>query len=1821
MKKHIIKRHISFFLAVVLLLGALPQLTAYAAPATSVQFKIENTRSLTYGNLTPHPILRPTTPTGDNEVFISWGMPANESRFSYELFFPLNNNEVGRLTVMRDSTSVPPRALVTFHLENGTEGATTTGVQPNPSGLTATHYIKPSYMIYSNLAGGDFIPIRRYIESINAPTDHYRSRTNANGDYIVNTDPSLIVTPGDATATPAIPDVTLADFGVSRAYYTTGGPTGDFYPSFNLTQDTGVTFKYDIYEIKVLWSGSEFCFMIDGIEKDRIYEYTFTKWQTNSSGVVISSLQDSKILQFTGFSEDNIESQPYANAVNPEDDAAADLNPQSGGRTNAVSQLIDMDATNHLIPGEDRVDLRITFTMPEIWNFAAKEFVPFATGLSLLENSDYSCNTSGVLSLSGTTTVTVEITDFLSNNPSIQTHRWGSDKDPKPQVRYNNGEVILYLYGLSYSYYFTSGRVDVTGVPTDTTSDLPVNNIGFNAKSTRIGAGVVYTYIKYDFNTSDNTIVFYPYRVGGTTSGSLTGQPGSYILYMAIASPPTESSLNNNPVQTIRYEGTGNEETLTFELPMEIAARLGGAHGYFRIAFNGDTTHDIGAAPADDDLIKSQTIKVTPEFKSYISLPEAFKATVYSMTLKPGTSTIDEISDLFLDLEWDLGSEAQIKAYFDDPTNTGPLTVVYRFSRAESPDETNPLQFIEIEVEVTRRTPSATIPGAFDYWVRYPGYTSLDNKAALFASLGRGNNPAVNEDFAGTEMPLYLQNGRYFARVRIKTEAFLRNDTPFGVGETFRYPSVYFLAAKPISVNGDTIDFGISEYSSITLNEISPRDIPPPGNLKAANPYIDDREDITDRPEASFNLSWELSGSTLKTYLRKKVPEDAAGNVDLSVITEANMTVYISTKETLMNDDDFKDFPLKNLGQRRSDYIEVVPYDWWPEPTPIAPTTTSTSARRVYLSDLPEVKGSVLDPTAVHFDAARDELRAGKIIAITGIPLGEDDIAADGSVIPLSFLKELYDNGDAPGAAGHNPMKYSLIIDGLDPNEIYFAYADLNIEIDGDDPALKVSQLSNLASVTMTNDIQAPTGKDKVPPAPQVTINPAADVKSNEVIVHWTQVQDDETIEYEILRIKQELPAALLNATKHPDYEFAEVWDALPASAAADAQLGLRTVTDFTTYPKGYFLFYPDFSQNADLTKYVPGLDTDPMTLTDKTVLPNQIYYYYVRTVKTTSDGLILYSVWARATATTDTVTPPINLFINNTVEIDREREVVIEFDAPFTFAQLQAGDFSLEYQMRKETEPWGAPVKMDLASILSVSIRPVAGAAGYYHYVYKIAGLEPNTGYQIRVRAKDANGDTSQWSNIADFKTDFNQGDYDKKHETDEWLKRLRELLERLLREPYWVLNSSNTQWEVAYRPDRFAALIKSAVGASVALAPSETDKQTYYIPASALAEANRANKGFIITRGDMEVIISPNAINEVYNDSVIDINNDIKKSAAADYYLKINVDWADTGGKINGDNPLSKQATVSMDIVGEAKKITAIDAEIYAELSIMLESLLDNKQVYAQVMRNVESGMTDTDFVKYIESIVSGMRKDIYTVAGSKITGAAKRAAPVTSLGKPLIVTVSKLDPMASVLGYTFVNGAWVPTQAVVMGNKIGLYSSAPGTFIFAGRVIRIDGIEEMKNGGNIGGVAGKHGLDDFLGADGVIDMNVPATRFMVVSSIARMAGAPRGANAYSWLKDNLGITISSRSDNNAIQTQEAVYLSMLLYEAKTKKKISTMKIRNQNATANIQGINDNYKPYIKAAFETGVYNNPAMNPKGGITIKDFFEMLGRLDTMLKL
>lgn len=1179
--------------------------------------------------------------------------------------------------------------------------------------------------------------------------------------------------------------------------------------------------------------------------------------------------------------------------------------------------------------------------------------------------------------------------------------------------------------------------------------------------------------------------------------------------------------------------------------------------------------------------LNSQWLEHVPfEDDNPIGLAERFVAEVAE--LKPQTDNDFYNAVLRLKLEWDVSSVAHMNNYFKNPNND-QLTAVYDFYRNEFPNQDKEAQdelFTSIELNITPQ-PNAGSAGSADTTPSALQVRYSDAKTGRF--LGSVVLPQQTEN-----VPLEVNAGKYRASVEIEIDAqhYSTHDPIQEPNYLFVYPGVYYLKTRPVTVTdstGNTKDLELSKsiYSPITLDDFDRSSLPPPQYLDLYEPTLTDTE-------VSFKATWQLPIKGIYDYMKSHYTNPSFDDKNIF------MNMYITSN---------KDFITYEFG---SDKNYTKNYEWRigldgdkkdlivrGDLSSLAPTDT-----HLYLSQI----GSASDPIKINGKYARDYLRENKIVALTNIQLDE------------GVKSRILNGSDAN-------QTYNYTIDGLDSNQTYYVIVDYVIEEYTDATKYVPSTFSNLDAVTTPDDKHVPDGDDKNPAAP-VIVNTESNI--NEGFVEWNRVTDDTdvpvgtTIEYEIIRLKDyQMDNRLLESKE----DFGIIWNNLQTTD----KLGLKTEVAnniFRQYNGGSFSGY------ADAEKYVPSLLTDPLSLRDKTLVPNQVYFYYIRTVKTVQTQYgekTMYSSWSNATLTTKPVNAPINLNVVNSAdkEINKETEIIIEFDAMATPSELGTS-YNLQYQLKKDTDSWSTPVTMNVSQLKASAVK--SSVDGYYHYTYKITGLDPGTSYQVRVRMIDKEGDASMYSNIDTFRTKTRQKDYDDNEDIDGWLDKLKELLGELIKDPYWITKSTNTDLELLFRPERISSLIGADGQITLYSGDEGKSKLTYYLPSTELGVINNSNKGLKIVHGGMEIYFSPEAVSTATNDAVKSAAEAIKTNKnLEDYYLRIQVDFADMANTIDGNDTIGKQATISMDIVATSVKTSAFETETLKIMTDLIADTLNDKKLYEEIRRKVLSKAQNEEFVQILYEVVDDVKADFIKQITRRFNTIKKNAFPVTALDSSVIIVLTGLPTVSgggaqTINGYRYNNG-WVPVSVENFGSNKAIYTKFPGIYAFTLRSIVIPGLDYMDNGGNIGGIVGKYGLDDYLAVNGVINKSQTADRSMVINSIARIAGAPVGVDNIQWLGQNLGLTISSRNMNQQISTEESIYLVMSLYEAKSKTNISTLRIRNLSLTADITGMNENYKQYIRAAFEVGIYTDTKMQPKAGITIENLLEMLGRLDSKINL
>jgi hypothetical protein len=196
---------------------------------------------------------------------------------------------------------------------------------------------------------------------------------------------------------------------------------------------------------------------------------------------------------------------------------------------------------------------------------------------------------------------------------------------------------------------------------------------------------------------------------------------------------------------------------------------------------------------------------------------------------------------------------------------------------------------------------------------------------------------------------------------------------------------------------------------------------------------------------------------------------------------------------------------------------------------------------------------------------------------------------------------------------------------------------------------------------------------------------------------------------------------------------------------------------------------------------------------------------------------------------------------------------------------------------------------------------------------------------------------------------------------------------------------------------------------------------------------------------------------------------------------------------------------------------------------------------------------------------------------------------------------------------------NNLWNNVATSVVGDSQGIFTAQPGLFVFTGRVVQIQGIEQVTGGPVATGVVARHGLDDFFGRG---DMNVhqTATRSQLVNSAARMMGAPRGVDAVSWLRNN-GVNVTAAGMNNPITYQAALYLMMRVYEAQTGTRVDSLMITNFAVVNNLPNLEPRYSPAVAAAIELGLINGQNLQPNAQLSVGALLEILAALDARIGL
>ncbi len=1111
-------------------------------------------------------------------------------------------------------------------------------------------------------------------------------------------------------------------------------------------------------------------------------------------------------------------------------------------------------------------------------------------------------------------------------------------------------------------------------------------------------------------------------------------------------------------------------------------------------------------------------------------------------------------------LRWDIGQEDNIQNLL---STTSSAAITYTLSSSLTPDSEEISQIATINMDL-QLNDDGTIT------VTYSGGDDGDSEDYI-------SNYIVNTEPEILEYKYQadMNDNMYFAEVTFLYKTAIIDYAGSDIDEIyFRYPNIYFLTVQPTNLNGSDIHMASSIFQSITLNYIEDPELNPPQNLNLTDNTFQSVEDGDAKDEVSFKVNFSLSGQAMKEYLLASYSSDELESLLDETKFKTYFNIYITENEEELVDN----FPLLDYDQRLK-YSEQVKYD-------------PSYNKVVYLSDINGNSGVVTSKG----EYAIDVLRNDEVLSITEYP------------IPTLDLAKVIETGAN--------FTYSLKLDGLDSNTKYYVMVDLVAE-DLEKGTLDYSELTPAKAITTKSSTTVPKPGENFPNAPELE---EIETTTDTTVLGWDRIIPEETgegeenieIEYEIIKLKDvRMDEQYLNTREN----FAQTWNEfLPAT---DKE-GFRTnKLDIDEYNGTSFE-----TANPDYYQYSP--QTTPMTFTDRTLVPNTVYYYYIRTVKII-DGEELYSVWNRVSVTTSNLTGPINLialFEDYDKNIDLQTEVYLQFDAPIIDLTQLTSIYDIELAVLKDGGEWGEPIKLnpnDLETDGTIS------EDGYRTFVYKVEGLEPGTSYSFKVRMtlKDGGG-SSLYSNVVRIRTENDQDDYDLEGDIDDWTEYIKDKLEEILNGDYWEISNTSNEKEILYREDKFDGLLQMTNDSFLDLVPAEIGKTNhYYIPVDSIVSANNKKIGLRVQVGDNQVILSSGAVDPSLNNALKNLSQDIKEENIQDYYIDIIVRTEETKNKVDGKTTSSPIIEAKIETKAFDIYIEEFEADIYYYLmdSFLEEELED--LINEEVEDILLDELTNEEIIKVLDKKIEEFAEDVFEEVKKEFeraTSPDKYNVAIEVLNKPMMISNPKVNNTSIAEGYRRVGDTWINEYTTTFGNKDLIVSPSTGTFVFVNTGIIISNVGDVEDAKVAHEILVKYNLFDILkDTSGTVNADEPVTRYEAYASIARILGN-KSNDPVAYL-NSLGIQVSTRNMHSVITQEELTELVMNVYEYKTHTNVENYQIKNYAKVSSITNVNNKYLKSVQVAVDLGIVDINQFSPKQQVSTEYFLNTLLKVDNIVGL
>ncbi len=837
------------------------------------------------------------------------------------------------------------------------------------------------------------------------------------------------------------------------------------------------------------------------------------------------------------------------------------------------------------------------------------------------------------------------------------------------------------------------------------------------------------------------------------------------------------------------------------------------------------------------------------------------------------------------------------------------------------------------------------------------------------------------------------------------------------------------------------------------------------------------------------------------------------------------------------------------------------------------------------------------------------------------------DIEKHSSILEDGIIKWDYAIDELLGKQNNNEYDEIIQFDNLMTNQAYMLKVRVKLEPIGEEA--RYSEFSREFSFTTTTQANSPGTDERKPPVPGEIRIEAVEGSNSSAKVIWDKANfvkdDDMEVYYEVIRSTVDIRKELTNEQLKGSVEkIVGSNNRMLGFSTIDLSGKLDQEAKYMTFENGKWSILtpeqvvPQYTYNEILEKD----QVEEYSFIDDKLAPNNIYYYYVRTVCVIKDGdsyttvsayPTIKSEWIAATITTSGITPPENLKIEKAANYahDTKHEAVISFEAEIPANSDIPDDFMFEVGIKEDEASDYTVIKLNRTPLDTKA----TDRTGWTRYVYKISDLKSNTRYSIKVRIVDKTteiADTagleqnetyakSFYSEIITIRTDYDEDDEKDKEAYKEYLKKLEAEIDKIKSRPYWKLEDSG---EYKYRTEYIKVDLASQQ--SYTLVNEDKDYSTkYYLPAEVINCANENNTLIEIELDNVKTTIRANTLLEDQAE-IREALEAIQRSDISDYYIVIETSIKNDQLEIAGEKSISPKIyfELSLDYMKET------DEDIEIDILEALDKIVttEKKSFIKDLEKELEAKKLSTAVLdELVEDSIMEIEEKLSKQVSKIITKADKRTYKMSSVNKPILITYQTED----VLGNAYYqSNNWVKVPCISNGNEIMIEIEAWGWYIITGMR---DLIETVPSLAPYQSFISKYGLNEIFQIDAYM-IKTAATNQQVYGALAKVLGAPSNTDYATYLQSKGIKGVTKLRINSNIRQDEAIYLIMQGYEQIHHQKVQTIKINNKQSVQNIGAFQSIYRDYVYAAVKLNIVipTDNKVYPSAELTVEKVIKML---------